>query len=93
MIDQPTDELDCGPGQDGAHRFHLHPLGEFVDGNIEVAVAPLRSGEWTKDVQPPYCKGPSEWDGSQLLRRLVDLLGMELARLTPLDHLRRVSER
>jgi hypothetical protein len=29
----------------------------------------------------------------QLLRRLVDLLGMELARLAPLDHFRRIPER
>jgi hypothetical protein len=53
----------------------------------------LRSGEWTENVQPPDCKGPSEWDGLQLLCRLMNLLGMELARLAPLDHLRRIPER
>jgi hypothetical protein len=91
--DQPTDELDCRSGRDCAHWFHLHPLGKLVDGDVEVAVAPLRSGERTKDVQSPNCKRPSEWDGSQLLRRLMNLLGVELARLAPLDHLRRISER
>jgi hypothetical protein len=52
----------------------------------------LRSGEWTKNVQPPNSKGPSECDGSQFLRWLMNLLGMELACLTPLDHLRRIPE-
>jgi hypothetical protein len=93
MADQPTDELDCGPGWNGAHQLHLHPLGELVDGDVEVAVAPLRSREWTEDVQPPDSKRPSEWDGLQLLRQLMNLLGMELACLTPLDHLSHVPER
>jgi hypothetical protein len=53
----------------------------------------LRSGKWTENVQPPNCKGPSEWDGSQLLRRLMYLLSVELACLAPLDHLRCISER
>jgi hypothetical protein len=33
-IDQPTDELDYGPGRNGAHRLHLHPLGKLVDGDV-----------------------------------------------------------
>jgi hypothetical protein len=91
--DQPMDELDCGPGRNGAHQLHLHPLGELVDGDVEVAVAPLRSREWTEDVQAPDSKRPSEWDGLQLLCWLMNLLGMELACLAPLDHLSRVPER
>jgi hypothetical protein len=47
MADQPTDELDCGPSRNGAHRLHLHPLGKLIDGDVEVAVAPLCSREWT----------------------------------------------
>jgi hypothetical protein len=39
----PTDELDCRPGRDSAHRLHLCPLGKLVDGDVEVAVAPLRT--------------------------------------------------
>jgi hypothetical protein len=67
MADQPTDELDCGPSLNSAHRLHLHPLGKFVDGDVKVAVAPLRSRERTQDVQPPSREGPSERDGLQLL--------------------------
>jgi hypothetical protein len=48
--DQPMDELDCRPGRYGAHRLHLHTLGKLVDGDIEVAIAPLRSREWTQNV-------------------------------------------
>ena len=34
------DELDGRASRDGADGFHLRPLGELVDGDIEVAVAP-----------------------------------------------------
>jgi hypothetical protein len=87
---QPLNELDGRPGGNGAHQLHLRPLGELVDGDVDVALAPLRSREWTQDVQPLNSKGPSERDGLQLLRWLMDLLGMELACLAPLDHLRSI---
>jgi hypothetical protein len=90
---QPTDEFDGRPGRNRAHQVHLCPLGELIDGDVEVAIAPLHSREWSQDVQPPNNKGPSEWDGLQLLRRLMDLLGMDFARLTPLDHLSSIRER
>jgi hypothetical protein len=93
MTYQPTDELDCRPGRDSTHRFHLRPLGKLLDGDIEAAVARLRSREQTQDVQPPNSKGPSERDGLQFLRWLMNLLGVELARLSPLDHLSRIRER
>jgi hypothetical protein len=93
MADQPTDELDCGPGRNSAYRLHLHPLGKFVDGDVKVAVAPLCSRERTQDVQPPNNEGPSERDGLQLMRWLMNLLGVELACLAPLDHFSRVPER
>jgi hypothetical protein len=80
------DKLDCGPGWNGAHWLHLHSLGKLVDGDVEVVIAHMRSREWTQDVQPLNSKGPSEWDGLQLLRWLMYLLGVELARLAPLDH-------
>ena len=35
---EALDELGGRPCWDGAHGFHLRPLGEFVDGNIELAV-------------------------------------------------------
>jgi hypothetical protein len=37
------DELDCIPGRGSAHRLHLCPLGKLVDGDVEVAVASLRT--------------------------------------------------
>jgi hypothetical protein len=92
MADQAMDELDCRPGRNGAHRIHLYPLGKLVDGDIEVEISPLRSREWTQDVQPPNSKGPSERDGLQLLCWLMYLLGVELARLAPLDHLCSIPE-
>jgi hypothetical protein len=45
MAYQPMDEPDCRPGQDSAHRLHLRPLDKLVDGDVEVAVAPLRLRE------------------------------------------------
>ena len=42
---ESLDELDRGAGRDGADGFYLRPLGELVDGDIEVAVAPRRSRE------------------------------------------------
>jgi hypothetical protein len=87
MTYQPTDELDGRPGQDGAHRLHLRPLGKLVDVDVEVAIAPLRSREWTQDVQPPNSEGPSERDGLVLLRWLMNLFGIELACLAPLENL------
>ena len=40
---ETLDELDCGAGWDSADGFHFRPLGELVDGDVEVAVAPRRS--------------------------------------------------
>jgi hypothetical protein len=52
----------------------------------------LRLREQTQNVQPSNSEGPSEWDGLQLLRRLMNLLGVELACLAPLDHVGHVPE-
>jgi hypothetical protein len=38
--------------------LHLLPLGELVDGYVEVVVAPERTRERSQDVQPPDCEGP-----------------------------------
>jgi hypothetical protein len=35
------------------HRGHFRPLGEFVDGDIEIPVSSDGPGEWPQDVQPP----------------------------------------
>ena len=45
MAHETLDELDRGASWDGADGFYLRPLGELVDGDIEVAVAPRRSRE------------------------------------------------
>ena len=50
---QSLDELDRGPRRDCADSFHLCPLGEFIDGDVEVAVAPERARERSQNVQPP----------------------------------------
>ena len=78
---EALDELDRRAGRDGTNWLHLFPLGELVDGDVEVAVAPGQSREGTQDVQPPDRKWPREWDSLEALSRLVDLLGMELAGL------------
>ena len=61
--------------------LHLCPLGELVDGDVEVAVAPGRSREWTQNIQPPDREWPRERDGLETLSWLVDLLRVELAGL------------
>ena len=47
---EALDELDYRTSWDGADGLHLHPLGELVDGNIEVAVAPRRSRKSAQDI-------------------------------------------
>ena len=76
---ETLDELDRRTSWDGADGFHLCPLGELVDGDIEVAVAPRRSREQAQDIQALDCEGPRVRDGLQALSWLMDMLGMELA--------------
>ena len=44
-LTRPLMKLDRGACRDGADGFYLCPLGELVDGDVEVSVAPRRSGE------------------------------------------------
>ena len=37
---EALDELDSRAGRDGTDGFHFRPLGELVDSNVEIAVAP-----------------------------------------------------
>src|SRR3954469_25736184 len=78
------DELDRGARGDGTDNLHLCPLGELVNGDVEVAVAPWRPREWAQNIQPPNCEWPREGYSLQAPRRLMDLLGMKLAGLTSL---------
>jgi hypothetical protein len=68
MAYQPMDELDGRPGRNGTHQFHLRPLGELVDGHVEVAIAPCARGNEPRMSSPQNNEGPSERDGLQLLR-------------------------
>ena len=49
---QTLDELHRRSHRDVADWLHLRPLGEFVDGDVEVAVVPDSAWEWSRDVQP-----------------------------------------
>jgi hypothetical protein len=55
--DDGLDKLDCGLLIDLDHRGRFRPLGEFVDGDIEIPVPFDGLGKWPQDVQPPS----SEW--------------------------------
>ena len=57
---EALDELDGRASWDGTDGFHFRPLGELVDGDIEVSVAPSRPRERSQDVQPPDHKRPRE---------------------------------
>ena len=50
LAHEALDELDCRASWDGGDGFHLHPLGELVDVNVEVAVAPRRTRERAQDI-------------------------------------------
>ena len=45
MAHEALDKLNCRPSWDGADGFHFCPLGELVDDDVEVAVAPWRPRE------------------------------------------------
>jgi hypothetical protein len=55
--DDGLDKLDYVLLIDPDHRCHFQPLGEFVDGDIEIPVPFDGPGKWPQDVQPPN----SEW--------------------------------
>ena len=84
---EALDELDYRTSWDGADSFHFHPLGELVNGDVEVAIAPWRPGKRAQNVQPPKCEWPREWNGLQALSWLMNLLGMELTGFTSLHQL------
>ena len=50
--DDAPDELESCSGWDGAHHFHLCPLGEFINRHEKEAVAPLRPWKRSQDIQP-----------------------------------------
>jgi hypothetical protein len=54
--DDGLDELDCELFVDLDHRDSFQPLGELVDGDIQIPESSDGPGERTQDVQPPYGK-------------------------------------
>jgi hypothetical protein len=54
--DDGLDKFDCGLLIDPDHRGR--PLGEFVDGDIEIPVPSDGSGKWPQDVQSPNNEWP-----------------------------------
>jgi hypothetical protein len=55
-IDDGLDELECGLLFDLDHRGCFRPLGELVNGVVQILKSFDGLGEWTQDVQPPYSK-------------------------------------
>jgi hypothetical protein len=63
----------------------LYPLGELVDGDVNILESTQSMLKGANHVQSPACKGPGGWDHLQGLCWDVDLLGEELTSFTPLD--------
>jgi hypothetical protein len=82
--DDGLDELDCRFLVDLDHRDRFQPLGEFVDGDIEISVPSDGPRKWPQDVQPPNSEWPLGQGHLQRLRRCVNLLDVKLAHATGL---------
>ena len=54
---EALDELNRGTSWDGADSFHFRPLGELVDGDVEIAVAPGTRGNGPKMSSPQTANG------------------------------------
>jgi hypothetical protein len=73
------DELDSRLLVDFDHRGRFRPLGEFVDGDVEIPEPSDGPGKWSQDVHPLHSESPCGWDHLQCLCQCMDVLGMELA--------------
>ena len=49
---EALDELEGRASWDGADDIHLRALGELIDGDVEVAIAPWRPRKRAQNVQP-----------------------------------------
>lgn len=58
MAHNSSEESDHGVGSDLGDGHSLHPLGEFIDGDVEVLVSTDRLGKRPQDVQPPEHERP-----------------------------------
>ena len=89
---QTLDEFHRRSCRDVPDWFHFRRLGELVDGDVEVAVAPDSSWERSQDVESQDRKRPGEGDGLESLGGPVHLLRMELTGLAGLDELGGILE-
>jgi hypothetical protein len=80
-------------GPDAVQRSDLDPLGEFIDGDQQVRVAPGRFLQGTDEVQTPYSEGPGDGYRLQSLSGQVSLLRIELAPFAGADNSSGVSHR
>jgi hypothetical protein len=59
---KPTDDglykLDCGLLVDFDHWGRFWPLGELIDGDVEILVPSDDLGKWSQHVLPPHSKWP-----------------------------------
>jgi hypothetical protein len=65
--------------------FVFNPLGEFVNGDINISKTSWGWLERPYHVQSPACKRPGSGDGLKGLCWNMDLLGEKLTTLTPMD--------
>jgi hypothetical protein len=80
-------------GPDAVQGSNLDPLGEFVDGDQQVRVAPGRLLQGTDEVQTPHSKGPGDGYRLQSLSGQVGLLRIELTSFAGADNSSGVSHR
>jgi hypothetical protein len=80
-------------GPDAVQVSDLDPLGEFVDGDLQVRVAPECLLQGTDEVQSPYGKWPGDGYCLQSLSGQVGLSRVELTPLTGADNSSGVGHR
>ena len=54
---EALDELDSTAGWNGSDGFHFCPLGELVDGDVEITVAPCARGNGPRMSSPQTANG------------------------------------
>jgi hypothetical protein len=74
-------------------RAHLDPLGELVNGDQQVGVAPGRLSQGPDNVQPSHGTGTRDGDRLEGVRWEVGLAGVELAPLAGAHNLVGVGDR
>ena len=80
-MDNAFQELDCFLCGSRDKRFVLDPLGELVDGDVDIPESTWRWLERPYHIRSPACERPRSWDGLQFLCWYVYLLGEKLASL------------